>query len=203
MDWRGAICLAVVAGVGLAGCTPAGMAVGAGARVATAAAEERGLRGSVEDTWVSAEINRLWFEHDHRLPVQATVTVRDGMALLTGVVDTADLRLAAVRLAWAEGSLHRVINEIRVAGQDSRTRGDTADAGRDLWIAKTLETRILLDGDILSINYAVDVADRVVYLMGTAQSAAERDRVIAHARDIAHVRRVVSYVRVKGDPADR
>ncbi|WP_245689341.1 BON domain-containing protein [Roseospirillum parvum] len=186
----------------LAGCTPTGIAIGAGARVATAAAEERGLRGSAEDTWVTTEINRRWFEFDHRLPLQATVTVRDGVALLTGVVDTADLRLAAVRLAWSEEAIHRVINELRVAGQDSRTQGDTADAGRDLWIAKTLEARLLFDGEILSINYAVDVADRVVYLMGTAQSAAERDRVIAHARDIAHVRRVVSYVGIKGAPGD-
>jgi osmotically-inducible protein OsmY len=36
-----------------------------------------------------------------------------------------------------------------------------------------------------------------VYVMGIAQSQAEVDRVRDHARQLAYVRRVVSYVRVK------
>jgi hypothetical protein len=34
-----------------------------------------------------------------------------------------------------------------------------------------------------------------------AQSQAELDRVIAHAKDVSYVRRVVSYVLLKDDPA--
>ena len=35
--------------------------------------------------------------------------------------------------------------------------------------------------------------------MGVARTQAELDRVIGHAKDIAHVRRVVSYILLKDD----
>ena len=42
----------------------------------------------------------------------------------------------------------------------------------------------------------------VVYLMGVAQSPDELERVIEHARNIAYVERVVSYVRLnEGEPS--
>ena len=37
--------------------------------------------------------------------------------------------------------------------------------------------------------------------MGIAQSQAELDRAIGHAKDIPYVLRVVNYVRLKDDPA--
>ncbi len=40
-----------------------------------------------------------------------------------------------------------------------------------------------------------------VYLIGVAQDQAELDRVMAHAKDVQYVRRVVNYVRLKDDPA--
>ena len=52
-----------------------------------------------------------------------------------------------------------------------------------------------------SINYNVDCVAGTIYLMGVAQDQAELQRVIDHARDISYVRNVVSFVRLKNDPA--
>ncbi len=101
-----------------------------------------------------------------------------------------------VRLAWQAKGVGEVNNEIEV-----RDTSSLLNAARDDWISAELEARILVDRAIVSINDAIGTVNRVVYLIGVARSRAELDRVIAHARDIAYVRRVIDYVRLKDDPA--
>jgi osmotically-inducible protein OsmY len=84
-----------------------------------------------------------------------------------------------------------VINEIEV------TEPGGAEAyAHDVWISTQLRTRLLIDKEILSINYSVETVGGTVYLLGFARSAEELARAEAHARNLAYVRRVVSYVRV-------
>jgi osmotically-inducible protein OsmY len=71
------------------------------------------------------------------------------------------------------------------------------DSAQDIWIATQLKTKLLVDSEVSSINYSIETVNQVVYLMGVAQSQAEIDRVIGHAKNISYVRRVVNYVRVK------
>ena len=75
-----------------------------------------------------------------------------------------------------------------------------ASAAKDAWIANKLRTQLMFDGDIKNINYTIDVVNGVVYLMGIAQDHKELNRVIALARDISDVKRVVNHVMLKTDP---
>lgn len=178
----------------LSGC--AGAVIGAGATAGVAAAEERGLDGAVDDTKIRAEINHYWFQHDVEMYRKVGLTISEGRVLLTGVVPTDAARADAVRLAWQAAGVREVLNEIAVRPAGT----DLIDDGRDVVISQTLKTRLLFDREIKNINYTVDVVDGVVYLMGIAQSEGELERVIAHARDISNVKRVVSHVRLKDDP---
>jgi len=92
--------------------------------------------------------------------------------------------------------VREVINEIEVNDTSSLT-----NAARDTWISTELKTTLLFDSAVSSIDYSIETVNQVVYLMGVAQSEAELKRVIGHAKDIAYVRRVVSYVLLKDDPA--
>ncbi|MQX37470.1 BON domain-containing protein [Roseospira navarrensis] len=170
------------------------MAVGAGATVARAASEERGLSGYASDAALQAEINRLWLSHDVDLYQRVDMTVREQRVLLTGAVPDPQTRIDAVRLAWQAPGVRDVINEIKI--DDTSTLVDeTADAA----IATKLETRLMFDRSIRAINYSVDVVNGTVYLMGVAQDQAELDRAIAYARDMRGVREVVPHVRLKGE----
>ncbi len=194
--FRSALTLAAALGLAgaLSGC--AGAVVGAGATAGVAAAEERGLDGAVDDTKIRAEINHYWFQHDVEMYRKVGLTISEGRVLLTGVVPTDAGRADAVRLAWQAAGVREVINEIAVRPDGT----DLIDDGRDVVISQTLRTRLLFDKEIRNINYSVDVVDGVVYLMGIAQNEGELERVIAHARDISNVKRVVSHVRLKTDP---
>ena len=83
------------------GCSPVGVAVGAGAAGATAAQTEKGIRGVADDTRIRAQLNGLFFTTDVDLYQQVGFTVDQGRVLLTGNVPTPEARVEAVRLTWS------------------------------------------------------------------------------------------------------
>jgi osmotically-inducible protein OsmY len=194
----------VILGIGilgasiLASCTPVGVAVGVGAATATAASQERGFQGALQDTETRLDINHLFLKESEALFTNVNLQVQEGRVLLTGAVEKPETELAAVRLAWLGKGVREVINEIEVTDQSS-----LSDTARDFWIETQLKGKILIDKEITSINYSVESVNLTVYLMGIAQNQAELTRVIGHAKDISYVRNVISYVRLKDDPARR
>ena len=180
--------------VALGGCTFWGAAAGAGAAGATAAQTEKGFRRSVADTEIRIAINDLWFQADEQMFRKVNLQVQERRVLLSGNVPRPEQRVEAVRLAWQAPGVREVINEIEV-----NDTSDLADAARDSWISSKLETTLLLDKEISSINFSVETVNKTVFLMGVARTQAELDRVVGHAKDIAHVRRVVSYILLKDD----
>ncbi|RAU23685.1 phospholipid-binding domain-containing protein [Paramagnetospirillum kuznetsovii] len=180
-------------GTAVSGC--AATVIGAGATAGVAAAEERGLDGALDDAKIRVEINRLWFDRDIEMYRQMTLNISEGRVMLTGVVTTEQARADAVRLTWQVAGVKEVLNEVLV-----RAEGEPGlDQANDLWIQQKLKARLLTDGDVKNINYIVDVTDSVVYLLGIAQNSAEMDRVVAHARDVKGVKRVINHIRLKTD----
>ncbi len=177
----------------LGGC--AGLAVGAGATVVTAAAEERGVTGAASDLAIAATITSLWIKFDPSLVTDLDMSISEGRVLLTGTVATQARRLEAVRLAWRASGVKTIINEIEV-----RQSGGISGYARDSWISAQLVGRLSFDRKVDYINYTVETVNRTVYLMGIAQGQAEIDRVANHARQVRYVRRVVSHVRLKNGP---
>lgn len=185
--------LLLLVSVSLGGCVTA--VVGAGGAVGMGAAEERGLEGAVDDTKIRTAINGLWIDKDFTLFREVTLTVNEGRVMLTGSVEKPETRIEAARLAWQAAGVREVIDEIQVTDQSGFT-----SSVQDGWIANKLRTKLMFDSDVKNINYTVDVVNGVVYLMGIAQDQQELDRVIANARDIADVKRVVNHVLLKTDP---
>lgn len=184
----------VLAGLSLSGCV--GLAIGAGASAGVAASEERGIRVAANDTAIRAEINNYWLQHNVDMMQKVSLQVYEGRVLLTGVVQSLQLRSDAARLAGQAASVVEVINEIEVADG-----GGVGEFAQDTWISTQLKARMIFDEQVQSINYSVETVRGIVYLLGVAQSQAELDRVTDIARNLSYVRRVVSYVRLKGDPS--
>lgn len=186
MSW-----MALLAGAGvLSGCVP--LVAGAGGAAMVGAAQERGLEQAVDDNEIAFEINRKLLAKDSSLYRGVSTQVRKGRVLLTGTVPKAEDRIAVTRIVWSIGGVKEVINELNVG-----ENGSFAQSMSDTSISTKLRTRLLGDKNVSSINYSIETVRGTVYLMGTALSQAELDRVVAHARDISGVRNVVSYVEVK------
>ena len=179
----------------LAGCSPLGVATTVGATAGIKASEERGFSTSVSDDAIWLDINRRLLDHDGALFEAVMLQVHEGRVLLSGEVPTQDARMEAVKIAWQPDGVNEVINELTVT-----TPG--RNEWRDFWIAEKIDGKLLFDRKIRSINYSVEAVDGVVYLIGIAQNEDELQRVIDHCRDVAYVRRIVSYVRIKSQTAN-
>lgn len=177
--------------ISLSGC--AGFLVGAAATAGVAAFDERGIKGVAKDTQTSTNIRGKLFNRTDDLFQNVGVEVYEGRALMTGRVATEEMRADAIKLAWSVENVVDVINEINVS------ENPLSDIANDSWITTKLKSKMTFDGDVLAINYAIETVGGVIYLIGIAQSQAELDRVINHARDVSYVKRVVSHVRIK-DP---
>jgi len=167
-------------------------AAGAGATAGVGAAQERGLGVAIDDSAIHAKIWRLWLDSDPHIFLEVGLDVHEGRVLLTGTIDSPQNRLDAVRLAWQVEGVRQVIDEIQVTDE-----GGVLDYSRDVWITAQLRSKMTFDSEILAINYSIETVNKVVYLMGVAQSEAEIDRVIRYARNIDYVRKVVNHVRIK------
>lgn len=187
-----ALVLLLAGSLSLSGC--AELLIGAAATTGVAIAEERSVGDAVDDLTIRAELNHLFFRDDVELFGDVSFSVIEGRVLLKGSVPTPDDRIRALRLAWQAAGVREVINELQVADDSG-----LLDYARDTWISAQLKGKLLVDGDVLSINYSVETVNGTVYLLGIAQDEAELARVTEHARSIEDVKRVVSHVVLKDD----
>ncbi|NQV57392.1 MAG: BON domain-containing protein [Rhodospirillales bacterium] len=171
------------------------MLVGAGAGVGVAAVQERGIKGRASDLKIQGLVLKEFISSGIKMPAVIDVEVYEGRVLLTGSTTDTALADAAAKLAWKIEGVQDVINEIQF-----NDKASTANYSKDAWVTARLMAQLTVDGEILSVNYAIETVNGVVYLIGIAQSKKELERVIARASALEYVRRVVSHVRIKNPP---
>jgi len=175
----------------LAGCILA--AAGAGAAGGYSVfGQELAPEQQIKDKAIRAVVLQDWDKVTPELAHDLSATVYDGRVLLTGRVPKEEWRDAAVRGAWRAEGVKEVYNEVEV-GPDTHFM----DEARDTVISSRLRGDLIADGKVKSINMTVKTEDGVVYIIGSARSQDELDRVTNYARNIPNVRRVVSYVRIR------
>lgn len=173
----------------LGGCVS--MVVGAGAAAGVAAFEERSLAVHAEDAGIATKIRYNLIESNKKFTTSVGLEVYEGRVLMTGVVNTEELRAEAMRLAWKVEGVKDVFNELQIGDAGVQSFAN------DSWVTTQLASKMTIDKDILAINYSIETVNGIVYLIGMAQSQAEIDKVIAHARNLSYVKRVISHVRIK------
>ncbi len=177
-------------------CTPIGLGIGAGAAAGVVIAQERSAGDAVKDARINLEISEALFQaHIDDLFREVNVDVMEGRVMLTGQVKTQELADQAALIAWKVDGVAKVINEVRVG------EIDTVGGVRDGWITTRLRARLIGDAEIFDVNYTITTVGGSVYLLGIGQSQDELKRLLAHARDVPYVRRVVAHVVMKDDPS--
>jgi osmotically-inducible protein OsmY len=171
-------------------------AAGAGVGGGYVLSQERSLGDTARDTGIRAVITKSWRDANVKLADDLDCTVYEGRVLLTGEVTSEDLRQEAVKRAWQVDGVKEVYDEIQVGPEEGFTQ-DVSDGV----ISNKMRAAMIGDGDVKSVNYTVTTVNGVVYLIGSARSQDELNRVLDHARNTGNVRRVVSYVRIRvGEP---
>lgn len=160
-----------------------------------AVADERSLGRQVDDISLYTDVNRQFLNSNNQdIMVNVTVNVRHGRVLLTGNVDEQTSAAKATELAWNAAGVQEVINEIQI-----KKGADFWNNANDAITKKNLESRLLITKDVWVVSYSIDVVNGTAYLLGSVNDQGEMDRVLGVARTTRGVKRVVNYLKLKGD----
>ena len=154
--------------------------------------EERSFNNFVEDTIILAQLKNEYFTNNENIFFQVSVEVIEGRVMLTGIVEQTDERIEATKLAWGIEGVNEVINEIQISNDE-----DILDYADDLIMKTKIKAKLLLEKNILNLNYSVEVVNGIVYLIGIAQDQKELDAVTEISKNTYGVTSVISYVRLK------
>ena len=154
--------------------------------------EERSFNNFVEDTIILAQLKNIYFSNNEKIFFNVSVEVIEGKVLLTGAVDQIDERIEATKLAWAIDGVNEVINEIQISNDEG-----ILDYADDLIMKTKINAKLLLEKNILNLNYSVEVVNSIVYVIGIAQNQEELNSVINICQGTYGVKNVINYVRLK------
>lgn len=165
--------------------------------VATSAAvssDERTVGAQIDDKVVANKIRIEYVKAGADYVNNIAVTVIEGRVLLIGYLANEKMIEKAEKIAWTIKGVKEVINELHINPGREVNRSD------DLWIAGQIKTKYVFEKHFSSMNFKVEVYDKVVYLFGIAKSQEELDKAIAVASAINGVQKVVNHTILKSDP---
>ena len=181
----------------LQGCSPTGTVLGAGARTGLALAEDRPVEEIWGDTLLKLTINKKLLETSFSDTFWSlNTTIFEGRVLITGNVKNTTLRDQVSQMVWGVKGVREVLNEIEIQETNNVTQ-----IARDKFIQTSLQARMLGDKIVSDINYKMIAHNNVLYIIGVAQSQAELEKVVAHARAIRYVKRFVNYIWLADNPS--
>ena len=171
------------------------VAVGGISKSVLVAKEERTVGTFIDDTVIAAKLKNLYFNNNEKIFFNVDVEVNEGRVLLTGTVETSDIRIEATKLAWGISEVVTVINEIQISDSDN-----VLDYADDLVITTKINAKLLINKEINNLNYNIDTVNKIVYVIGIAQNKNELANVIDIINSVYGVKEVINYVRLKEDP---
>jgi osmotically-inducible protein OsmY len=160
------------------------------------AAQERSLGRAFDDMGMQTDIEARFASSSLKMFRRVDVRVVEGRVLLAGRVKSEEERVQAGTLAWAVPNVREVNNELIV-----NSKAGVARNINDFRISQQLRAKLLADNKISAVNYSLQTVDGMVFMIGIARDESELERVALHARTIAGVKKVVSYVQLKDDPS--
>lgn len=161
----------------------------------TLVTEHRSPEQIARDAAIGAAAHKYWADASSDLARDVSATVYDGELLITGIVPNQAMKDAAGRLARQIDGVRKIDNEVQI-GEPTNFAQDA----RDNYVSNALRARLLADPQVRSSNYIVHTENGIVYIMGYARNAPERDLVLSYARNLSNVVRVMSFIEVGNEP---
>ena len=186
------ISLSVVGIFYLYSCSPIGILGGATTSTMVIAEGDRTLGTVVDDTTIKINISAKFLKSSNNLFIDIGSNVIEGRVLLTGLVETQEIRIDAVRIVWEVEGVKEVVNEI-IVGSNTTIK----EYANDLWIntqAKALAAKTV---GLRSLSYNFETIKGKVYIAGITSRPEQLDDIIKVTKTIKGVKEIVNYVILK------
>ena len=153
--------------------------------------------------WTAFALNR------HLSPFQIDVEIENGVAILTGEVESEVERDLAEQVALGVEGVSKVDNQLRVSGEDVQRHAENdrsfSNRFNDATTTATVKSKLLWNRNTEGLDINVSTRNGVVTLEGQAENEAASELAERLARNTEGVRQVENNLAVSGEPgrADR
>jgi len=173
-------------------CSPANILATGGGSAMVIAEGERSAGSVIDDATIKVNIAAKFIKSEDNLFINISTTVLEGRVLLTGLVESQEIRIEAVRTVWEVEGINEVINEIQVGSRNS-----LKEYANDLWIntqAKGLAAKVI---GLRMVGYNFETIQGKVYIAGITSKPKQLEDLISAVKTIKGVKEIVNYVIVK------
>lgn len=183
--------------------------VGGCLTIAEKAWEDRSTDDQVTDTKIAAGILDRWRDKDSGLLLDVSADVWEQRLMLTGTLDDPKVRDEVVALARQDKRIKTVYNEIIIVTPEEKEKRrkdkeaaeksgdkDGDDDTNDFWLETKIKVNLVKTGGITSVNYRWRSVQNVIYVMGRARHAIERDKVLKVIRETEGTKSIKEFIQV-------
>ena len=174
------------------GCSPTNILATGGGTAMVVAEGDRSLGTVVDDATIKVNVAAKFLNAGNNLFVDVNTTVLEGRILLTGLVDTQEVRIEALRLVWEVEGVREVINEIEIGNRES-----LKDYANDLWIntqAKGVAAKTI---GLRAVAYNFETINGKIYVAGITTRPEQMEEMIEALKSIKGVKEITNYIIVK------
>ncbi len=174
------------------GCSPVGVLASGGSATMVVAEGDRSLGTVVDDATIKLNLSAKFLKSENKLFLDVNSNVTEGRVLLTGLVDTQEIRIEAVRKVWEINGVREVINEIEVGNKTT-----LKEYMNDLWINTQVKSLAARTIGLRSFSYNFETIKGKVYIAGITSRPEQLQAIVESTKTIKGVKEIVNYVVIK------
>ena len=174
------------------GCSPVGVLASGSATTMVVAEGDRTLGEVVDDATIKLNLSTKFLQSDNNIFLNVNTNILGGRVLLTGIVETQEIRIDAVRKTWEIKGVNEVINEIEVGNKTS-----IKEYANDLWINTQVKSLAAKTVGLRFLSYNFETIRGKVYIAGITRKPEQLQAVLESTKTVKGVKEIVNYVILK------
>ena len=183
------ILIVLISSLNIISCSPTGILASGGATGMVVAEGERSFGTVVDDATIKINVAAKFINSDDNLFVDVSTSVLEGRVLLTGLVDSQEIRIDAVRRVWEVEGVNEVINEIQIGN-----RASLKEYAQDIWITAQVRGLAAKTVGLRSVAYNFETIQGRVYIVGITSRSEQLEEIIDIAKTVKGVTEIINYV---------
>ena len=170
-------------------CSPVGFIGSAGTTTMILAEGERSLGNIVDDATIKLNLSQSFLKSENNLFVNVNTNIIEGRVLLTGIVDTQEIRIEAIKKTWEIQGVNEVVNEIQIGNKTG-----AKEYANDFWINTQVKALAAKTIGLRALSYNFETIKGKVYIAGLTSKKDQLDAVIESTKNVKGVKEIVNYV---------
>ena len=183
------ILFVLISSLNILSCSPVGILASGGATGMVVAEGDRSLGTVVDDATIKMNVAAKFINSDDNLFVDVSTNVLEGRVLLTGLVDSQEIRIDAIRKVWEVEGVNEVVNEIQIGN-----RASLKEYAQDIWITTQVRGLAAKAVGLRSVGYNFETIQGKVYIAGITSRPEQLEDIIEVTKTVKGVTEIINYV---------